>query len=146
MPGFELHTLWAALPPPRYSDAPDAAASMTWFPPVGGVRFFHMVLPPDGGVLEQPEDPESAMAEMEAKVPGLLATMDPDDPGMHRSETIDCLYVLSGHPALELDDGKEVSLSPGDVVVQRGTRHRWHNRGRESARFLGVLVGATGQT
>ena len=35
---------------------------------------------------------------------------------------------------LELDNGAEVTLEPGDVVVQNGTRHRWHNRGNTIAR------------
>jgi len=43
---------------------------------------------------------------------------------------------------LELDDGLEVTLGPGDVVVQNGTRHRWHNRGEVVARLLSVTIGA----
>ena len=30
---------------------------------------------------------------------------------------------------LELDDGAEVICTPGDTVVQNGTRHRWRNPG-----------------
>lgn len=67
---------------------------------------------------------------------------DPDEPGMHRSATIDYDIVLEGTIVLELDDGVEVTLGPGDVVVQNGTRHRWHNRGDTIARFLAVTVGA----
>jgi hypothetical protein len=36
----------------------------------------------------------------------------------------------------------EVTLGPGDIVVQNGTRHRWHNRGDSIARMLSVTVGA----
>jgi mannose-6-phosphate isomerase-like protein (cupin superfamily) len=42
----------------------------------------------------------------------------------------------------ELDNGAEVTLKPGDIVVQNGTRHRWHNRGDTVARLLSVTVGA----
>ena len=59
----------------------------------------------------------------------LVPWSDPDDAGMHRSATIDYDVVLEGTIGLELDDGVEVTLQPGDVVVQNGTRHRWHNRG-----------------
>ena len=142
LPGLELHTLWAALPAPSCSADPDSAAAMSWFPPLGGVRFFHMVLPPQGGELAPPQDATTAAAEMEARLPGLLGTMEPDDPGMHRSHTVDCLFVLAGNPVLELDDGAEVSLAPGATIVQRGTRHRWHNRGAEPVRMVGVLIGA----
>jgi mannose-6-phosphate isomerase-like protein (cupin superfamily) len=61
---------------------------------------------------------------------------------MHRSATLDYDIVLEGHVGLELDDGVEVTLGPGDVVVQNGTRHRWHNRGDTVARFMSVTIGA----
>lgn len=50
--------------------------------------------------------------------------------------------VLAGKIGLELDDGAEVLLGPGDVVVQNGTRHRWHNRGTEPATMVVVVIGA----
>jgi hypothetical protein len=31
--------------------------------------------------------------------------------------------LLSGNMALEFDDGAEVVLSPGDVLIENGTRH-----------------------
>ena len=61
---------------------------------------------------------------------------------MHRTATLDYDIVLEGVIGLELDDGVEVTLRPGDVVVQNGTRHRWHNRGDTIARMLSVTVGA----
>lgn len=142
LPGLELHALWGGDQPPGYPDDGSAMPAVTWFPPVAGFRFFHMVLPPEGGELRPLEDPAAAIAEMEAKVPGLLATMEPDQPGMHRSDTVDFLYVLSGNPVLELDDGVEVSLRPGDTLVQSGTRHRWHNRGIGPCRMVGAHIGA----
>jgi quercetin dioxygenase-like cupin family protein len=73
---------------------------------------------------------------------GLAPWADPDEPGMHRTATLDYDVVLEGTVGLELDDGAEVTLGPGDVVVQDGTRHRWHNRGDSIARVLAVTVGA----
>jgi quercetin dioxygenase-like cupin family protein len=61
---------------------------------------------------------------------------------MHRTPTTDYEVVLEGTIGLELDDGTEVVLGPGDVVVQNGTRHRWHNRGDTIARMFAVTVGA----
>ena len=49
---------------------------------------------------------------------------------MHRTETIDYGVVLSGEIVLVLDDS-ETMLRAGDVVVQRGTDHRWENRSAE---------------
>jgi quercetin dioxygenase-like cupin family protein len=51
-------------------------------------------------------------------------------------------YVLSGEVWLELDDGKEVHLRAGDVVVQNGTRHAWRNKNTEPCRLVICLIGA----
>ena len=37
------------------------------------------------------------------------------------------------------------TLLPGDVVVQNGIRHRWHNRGTTIARVLAFSAGAVHQ-
>jgi len=44
--------------------------------------------------------------------------------------------------ALELDDGAEVLLSPGDVLVQNGTRHRWRVVGDAPATLVAFIIGA----
>jgi quercetin dioxygenase-like cupin family protein len=71
---------------------------------------------------------------------------DPDEPGMHRTPTMDYDIVLDGIIGLELDNGAKVTLKRGDVVVQNGIRHRWHNRGNTIARLLAVSVGAYQET
>lgn len=59
---------------------------------------------------------------------------------MHRTSSIDYAIVLEGECELELDSGEVRSLGPGDVVVQRGTRHRWRNPGDRPCRYAFVLV------
>lgn len=49
---------------------------------------------------------------------------DPDQPGMHATDTLDFMAVVDGRIVLGLDDG-EHELGAGDVVIQRGNRHRW---------------------
>ncbi len=61
---------------------------------------------------------------------------------MHRTDTVDHGVVLSGSIALELDDGVEVQLAAGNVLVQRGTIHRWTNRGKEPCVIAFVLIDA----
>jgi quercetin dioxygenase-like cupin family protein len=51
--------------------------------------------------------------------------------------------MLAGEVILELDDGAEVTLRSGDVNIQNGTRHRWHNRGTEPAVMAVAMVGAS---
>jgi mannose-6-phosphate isomerase-like protein (cupin superfamily) len=52
---------------------------------------------------------------------------------MHRTRTLDYVVVIEGELVLILDDN-EVTLRPGDVVVQRGTDHAWENRSGTIAR------------
>ena len=61
---------------------------------------------------------------------------------MHRTETLDYAILLRGECDLELDDGKTVSMKPGDIVVQRGTMHAWVNTGTEPCVFAFILIDA----
>ncbi len=58
---------------------------------------------------------------------------------MHRTQTVDYGIVLDGEVVLVLDDG-ETTLRAGDVVVQRGTSHRWENRSGQPARMAFILI------
>ena len=100
------------------------------------------VAPASSATLPADSTSPTALAEMEQKLPGLAAHMEPDAPGMHTTATIDFEVVLDGEVWLELDDGKEVHLQPGDSVVQNGTRHAWRNHGTVPARLAVFLIGA----
>lgn len=140
-PGTVLNLLWGADETLTYPDDGSEPSHRDWFPPVGGCRFVEFVLAPDS-TPPADVDPAEAAAEVNRLFPGLLSTMQPDDPGMHRSATIDTLYVVSGRCVLELDDGSKTELGVGDVIVQSGTMHRWHNPWEEPCRIVGALVGA----
>jgi mannose-6-phosphate isomerase-like protein (cupin superfamily) len=61
---------------------------------------------------------------------------------MHRTDTVDYVIILEGAIDMEMDDGVEVRLEAGDVLVQRGTYHSWINRGTVPCRLAAVLVDA----
>jgi uncharacterized cupin superfamily protein len=61
---------------------------------------------------------------------------------MRRTDTTDFGVLLSGNVALEHGDGAEVLLSPGDVVVQNGNRHRWRVVGDAPATMAVFIIGA----
>ncbi|QKX62822.1 uncharacterized protein TRUGW13939_09987 [Talaromyces rugulosus] len=44
---------------------------------------------------------------------------------VHRSITLDYIYVLEGQVTLTLDDGSKTKVQKGDIVVQQGTMHGW---------------------
>jgi mannose-6-phosphate isomerase-like protein (cupin superfamily) len=143
LPGMEFHRLWGADDAPRFPDAGDEPAHTAYFPPLGGFRFGFFTVPPDGG-RGVPEDLDvpAALAELEERLPGLAGHMEPADPGMHTTATVDMEVVLSGQVVLELDDGATRTMGPGDVIVQNGTRHRWSNPGDEPAVLAVFIVGA----
>jgi mannose-6-phosphate isomerase-like protein (cupin superfamily) len=141
--GSEFHLLWGAdstVTFPNDGSRPDAPR---YFPPVGGFRFGFFTIPPDGGAGAPPGlDIAAALAEFEEKLPGMAEHLEPAEPGMHTTATVDYGIVLSGHATLELDDGAKVTLNPGDTYIQNGTRHRWSNSGAEPAVLAVALVGA----
>ena len=143
MPGAEFHQLWGGDEAPRFPDDGSLPAHTRYFPPIGGFRFGHFTLPPEGQAdLPADLDVDAALAEVERKLPGMTAYMEPDAPGMHTTATIDFEVVLSGQVTLELDDGALVTLGPGNTVVQNGTRHRWSNPGTEPVVIAVFLIGA----
>jgi quercetin dioxygenase-like cupin family protein len=95
-------------------------------PPPGGASFRIITMPaPAAGA-----DPESTWL----RVPG----DDDSTPGMHATDTLDYVIVVDGEIVLGLDDG-EHRLGAGDVVIQRGTSHRWRVVGDRPCTY-GVLM------
>ena len=81
-------------------------------PEVGGANFHFVTLPPT----------------------------PPDAPlGWHRTETVDMNVLLGGELVLVLDR-EEVTVHPGDVVIQRNTMHAWRNPTSEPVYWVAVLV------
>ena len=59
-------------------------------------------------------------------------------PAMHETHSIDVICLLRGEASLILESG-ETRLTPGQVVIQRGTNHAWTAHGGP-ALFLAVLI------
>ena len=60
---------------------------------------------------------------------------------MHRNETVDYNIILKGEIHAKTDAG-EVLLRAGDVLIQRGTAHTWHNRSAAPCVFASIMVSA----
>jgi quercetin dioxygenase-like cupin family protein len=144
MPGAEFHRLWGGNELPSFPDDGGPRPADPYFPAVGGYRFLVFELPPESRQTGAPAvtNVQAALAELEERLPGAAAYFEPGGTGMHTTATIDFEVVLDGEVCLELDDGAEVLLRPGDTVVQNGTRHRWRNKGDTPARIAGFMVGA----
>lgn len=117
-----------------------------FFPPTGGYRVMALRIPPDSrsGVADGDLDAAALEAEMEEQFPGFRedARMELDAPGMHTTNTVDVGVCIEGEITLELDDGASRTLRPGDIYVQNGTRHAWHNTTETTGKMVVFLVGA----
>ena len=101
LPGSEFHQIWGADETRSFPDDGARPAAPQYFPPVGGFRFGFFTIPPDGGAgIPEGLDIAAALAEFGEKLPGLAEHLEPADPGMHTTATIDYGVVLSGarHP------------------------------------------------
>jgi len=114
----------------------------------------YKLLPPEGGsylrvMTFQPKGAGSDISEedflREVARFDTQGTMEEGGGGMHTTPTIDYGIVLSGRVCLELDEG-EVELGAGDAVVQRSTRHAWHNRSDQPCTVAFVLISSPNYT
>jgi mannose-6-phosphate isomerase-like protein (cupin superfamily) len=140
-PGLECFPIWGsdrAVTLPHDGAKPSTSG---WFPQQHGFRFTILSIPPDGQAAP-PADLQAALAEAAEKLPGMIDAADTEFPHMHTTDTIDFVVVLSGRLWLEVDDGKEVELAPGDSVIQNGTRHAWHNRSSAPCEIVSATIGA----
>ena len=144
IPGMALTQLWSTPASPsldvRISD-PTAQQSSV-LPDVGGTQLMVVAFPPDRVMMSPSFNAAAAVEEHLRHAPGLAEKFEPDNPGMHTTDTIDYGIVLRGEITLELDAGRVEHLRAGDVVVQNGTRHAWRNQGGEVALVAFVMIGA----
>lgn len=125
-------------PPPVVRTAPDGA----YFYELWGTDAMPALIAPT-----EVDPTEVDPTERELTVPpapnGTKIRINEFPPGVvsptHRTESVDYGIVLDGEVILVLDES-ETALGPGDVVVQRGTSHRWENRSERTARMMFVLV------
>jgi len=142
VPGAEFYRMWGSDEVSHFPSDGSQPSSLQYFPSVGGYRFGLFSVAPDSAVFVDDLDIEAALSEMEDKLPGLAGHMEPENPGMHTTATVDFEFVVSGKVVLELDDGVTKELSAGDTVVQNGTRHAWRNPYDEPCLMVVVLVGS----
>ncbi|MCW2844466.1 MAG: DNA-binding transcriptional repressor PuuR [Nocardioides sp.] len=88
--------------------------------------------------LAVPPPPRGTKIRINEFQPGHLNAAGLQSP-VHRTASVDYGIVLEGEVTLVLDDS-EVTLTAGDVVVQRGTDHAWANRGDAVCKVAFVLV------
>jgi mannose-6-phosphate isomerase-like protein (cupin superfamily) len=143
VPGYQHTLIWVNPATPdlskeqRFESYPDSVV-----PGPGGTSLHFVTFPP-GSVFADPSfDGKAAQEEALIRLRGLADHFEKEDPGMHKTNTVDYSIVYDGEMWLELDDGETVHLRRGDVVVQNGARHAWRNKGTKPVTMLFFLNGA----
>jgi mannose-6-phosphate isomerase-like protein (cupin superfamily) len=141
MDGLYLTDLWETKGPRANNNGTDDAAARPVHlePPDGGTILRIVEFPPDKNWRGK-RDVSSAFSSIEA---GHAPVSGHDDPMMHITRTVDYIIVLQGEIYAVMDKG-ETLLRQGDVLVQRGTNHSWHNRSDQPCVIAAVLVSADG--
>ena len=120
---------------PYCDEEPYSAKSL--FPPPGAVRVQMVNIPP--GTIETIARPSDDWFTLrDAADVGRDAD---DNTGMHTTDTIDIGIVVSGECEIEQGNGERVSLRVGDVYVQNGAEHAWHNNSGEAFIIVFVFLG-----
>ncbi|OYX25142.1 MAG: cupin [Flavobacteriales bacterium 32-35-8] len=62
---------------------------------------------------------------------------------LHRTDSIDYGIVISGEIELELENEVSKKIGPGQIIIQRGTLHKWRNPSEtEVCRIVFLLIEA----
>ncbi|MEZ2311908.1 cupin domain-containing protein [Paraburkholderia sp. RCC_158] len=113
-----------------------------WFPGPGGVRFRFFTFMPTTESGSRPEDKSPLLETVQGEgLSNFVEAFDPDRPGMHISDSVDFVLVLTGEIVLELEN-REVVAKQGDAIVMRGGWHNWRNESKSPCTVVSVMVGA----
>jgi uncharacterized cupin superfamily protein len=134
--GFGCAELWTLRGPPGSArdgfDPPRGPFALE--PQAGGLTWRIIRLPvPDAALPREEQFLHSASDER----------FSDEKLGMHRTDTVDFEVILDGEIELEVESGC-ARLGPGDIVVQRGTRHRWRVVGTKACTYSALMLGTEG--
>jgi len=107
-----------------------------------GASFMIMHLPPESELdAMTPETQARVTIPVARTFSGAFELDNSRGYGMHGTDTVDYIVILSGEVSLLVDEG-EVTLKAGDTVIQRGVNHGWINRGKEVCLVAAVAIKA----
>lgn len=141
---FGVTDLWRTQASPARNDGPDDTCGMpiTLAPPASGSVFRMVEFPPDREYINVGAwSRDAAFAGLGESGAKALEADAARHEMMHQTDSVDYAIVVSGEIWAVLDRG-EVLMRPGDVLVQRGTRHAWSNRSAQQCLVAFVLIDA----
>jgi len=136
---FVLNQIWQVKHcPPNVNDENTLGIEAVIPPPPEGFTHVIATFPPDSTWQYNAGGYEASMAAAGAAD----SYVDDDaDPGMHQTDSVDIITILSGECVVVLEEAETV-LRAGDTFIQRGTKHAWRVTGDEPCVHSTLMVGA----
>jgi mannose-6-phosphate isomerase-like protein (cupin superfamily) len=133
--GLQRTEMWETTSAPAdNSGNADAGEAINHLPPAASGTLFRLIEYPPDSVRLKSLDPAAHFghaADQSGK----------HHPGMHKTDTVDYVVVISGEIYAVMENG-EVLLRAGDSLIQRGTNHAWSNRTEQPCVIAFVMVSA----
>jgi len=142
--GQQLWQIWGADGIPQLPDDATGSYANTLFAPAGGYRIQICEFPAESGSTLTPRGTWPPLGTMLGRTDtGAVSDEfgDMNDRVMHFTESVDIIIVLEGSVGVVLEDGAQVTLGKGDVLVQNGATHSWR-KGPEPCRIAMIALGA----
>lgn len=123
---YTINQIWQAteVPTPVMAENSLGAAAVIP-PPPHGYTYVVTTFPPD-----RSWDYAAGYARALAEAGAADSVGENDIPGMHATDTVDIVTVITGE-IWALTETGETLMKAGDTLVQRGTKHAWQNRSDE---------------
>lgn len=136
---FVLNQIWQVRDcPPGVNDENTLGLEAVIPPPPNGFTHVIATFPPDSSWEYAAGGYEASMTA--AGAAGSYVEHDAD-PGMHQTDSVDIIYIVSGECVVVLEEAETV-LRAGDTFIQRGTKHAWRVTGSEPCVHSTLMVGA----
>ena len=142
VPNFGVTDIWKTSTAPALNEgtADPLSGSIVLAPPANGTVFRIVEFPPDKDYVGKWK-PDVAFGSMGDSGTEAIHQTSHRHEAMHTTNSVDYAFVLEGEIWAVLDE-VVTCMRPGDVLVQRGTRHAWSNRSDRPCLMGFVLVDA----
>jgi hypothetical protein len=138
LPGFTVNDVWRVDDLPVHVDEEDTlTGDVELDPPASGFVVRLATFPPDSAV-----DEEQYAASIDSLHGADANVADEEAMGMHFTDTVDVVTVVSGEIYAVLETG-ETLLRTGDTIINRGNKHAWSNRTNAPATVVATMFPAS---
>ena len=135
---FTICDIWETTSLPIQMDTAAAVGEVSIYPPKSGFTFRVCAFPPDGE-YDKKTAYETSLVALKG---GDTFHAESEIPGMHTTDTLDIVTVVSGELHVVLETG-ETLLHQGDSLVVRGVMRCWSNKTDKPVVITSLIMSAS---